>query len=388
MFLAAFLDPALFAVTIYEKNKSLGRKFLVAGDGGFNLTHTEPLDALVTRYTPPDFLAAAIHFFDNQQFGKWLAEIGIPTFVGSSKRVYPVRGIKPIGVLNAVLAVLAAKGVQLRYQYPFTGWNAAGEPIFKGNEAVSADYYVFALGGGSWSVTGSDGHWLEAFRQQGIATRPFAPANCAYQVPWPAGLLAECEGQPLKNITITCAGQVQKGEAVLTQFGLEGNAIYGLSPQIQAQLDARQAATIYLDLKPTLSLPTILQRLAASNKKTTDTLRTDLRLSPTQLALLKHTLTKTDYLSATTLAARIKQLPLQVTGAAPLDEAISTSGGVALTAVSAAFALTELPHTYCIGEMLDWNAPTGGYLIQACASMAAFLAEHLKRQATEAEFQD
>ena len=380
MFLAAFLNPELFEVKIFEKNKALGRKFLVAGKGGFNLTHSEPIDALLQRYTPDSFLKEALLTFDNRQLCGWLKEIGIPTFIGSSKRVYPEKGIKPIEVLKAITHVLQTQNVAIQYQKKWTGWDKENNLVFNSNEVIHSDYHVFALGGGSWKVTGSNGHWLSFFLEKEIKAKDFIASNCAYRIEWPADFILKNAGKPFKNISISCGAKTQKGEVVLTRFGLEGNAIYALSPQIQEELDESNKAEIFIDLKPTLSVEELKNRLTASKEKNiTHRLRQDLNLSKISIHLLKVTLSKEEFLSTKTLAKKIKGLPLEVTAAAPVDEAISTTGGIDLEAVSKYFELKKMKHTFCIGEMLDWNAPTGGYLLQACFSMGVFLARHLNR---------
>ena len=356
----------------------MGRKLLVAGKGGFNLTHSEPLPAFAERYTSTGFLLPALTHFSNEHLRQWLDRIGIPTFVGSSKRVYPEKGIKPIEVLQKMLAVLDGKGVRILAEHTWTGWGPDNALLFAEQPPVKADYTVFALGGGSWEVTGSDGSWLPIFAKKGIATLDFKPANCAYQINWPAVFLTKNEGQPLKNIAISCANSTQIGEAVITRFGLEGNAIYALSPHIQAQLDQGQKATVFLDLKPMFTEEEILRRLRSSREKTmTSTLRRDLKLGATKMDLLQAFLPKETYLAPEKLAPNIKRLPLTLLGSAPLDEAISTTGGIPLDAVSDHYELLQIPQTFCIGEMLDWNAPTGGYLLQACFSMGVFLADYL-----------
>ena len=376
--LAAFLDKNKYAVTIYEKNKTAGRKFLVAGKGGFNLTHSETIETFTQQYTPDTFLKDALEGFSNQQFMNWLKSIGIPTFIGSSKRVYPEKGIKPIEVLNTMLKVLEQKKVQIVYGEEWTGWNKKGALLFSSGLKAKADICVFALGGGSWKVTGSDGSWLDTFAEKGIETRPFEPANCAYEINWPESFISKAEGKPLKNLRITCDSKMQKGEVVITKFGLEGNAIYGLSPQIQSELNANKEAKIFLDLKPTIDFEKIHSRVQKSKeKRITDILRNTLNLSPTQIHLLKSHLDKETFLNKDLLSKNIKELPLTIKSAAPIDEAISTTGGISLNAVSDSYELDKMKNTFVIGEMLDWNAPTGGYLLQACFSMGARLADHL-----------
>ena len=378
LMLAALLDCKKYNVTIYEKNKTLGRKFLVAGKGGFNLTHSEPIETLINRYTPSDFLEESLKKFDNQELRKWLKSIGIPTYIGSSKRVYPEKGIKPIAVLNAILAVLETQNVEVKYNHNWTGWGLNNTLIFNSDSEITSDYTIFALGGGSWKVTGSDGLWVDLFKIKVITTVPFQASNCAYQVNWPEDFIADHEGSPLKNIAISCMNKSQKGEAVITRFGLEGNAIYALSPQIREELAKHQKATIYLDLKPSLGHQDIFNKIENSNyKKTSETLQKELKLSLAQIGLLKKYLNKETYLNPELLAKNIKKLSIEITGSAMLNEAISTTGGIALNAIDENFQIKKMKNHYCIGEMLEWDTPTGGYLLQACFSMGAQLAKHL-----------
>lgn len=378
LLLAAFLDGHKFKVTLYEKNKTLGRKFLVAGKGGFNLTHSEPIAELIARYTPSHFLQEALLDFDNQDFRNWMNTIGIPTYIGSSKRVYPESGIKPITVLKAMLDVLDKQGVDIQYQHTWTGWMDNETLVFNIDTEIKSDYTVFAMGGGSWKVTGSDGAWLDLFKMQNVPIVPFQSSNCAYRVHWPEDFIMQYEGSPLKNIAISCLNKRQKGEAVITRFGLEGNAIYALSPQIREELESQQKATIFLDLKPTLSCDDLHQKIKNSTlKKTSETLQKEVKLSPAQISLLKKYLSKETYLNPELLAKNIKKLGLEITGSALLNDAISTTGGIQLNAVDKNFQLKNKKHHYCIGEMLDWDAPTGGYLLQACFSMGRHLARHL-----------
>jgi uncharacterized flavoprotein (TIGR03862 family) len=376
--LAAFLDPQKFNVSIYEKNKTLGRKFLVAGKGGFNLTHSEPIAQLIERYTPSHFIQEALLDFDNHDFQKWIDLMGVPTYIGSSKRVYPESGIKPIAVLNAILDVLNKRGVAIHYQYNWTGWDAKHDIVFNADSVVKSDYTIFAIGGGSWKVTGSDGTWLGLFKKQGVDVVSFKASNCAYRVNWELDFIDKHEGNPLKNIAISCGGKTQKGELVITRFGLEGNAIYAISPQIREELEKNQTATVFLDLKPTLSYADLLEKIKKSNlKKTSEKLQKELKLNPAQIGLLKTYLSKEIYLNTEVLAQNIKKLPIEITGSALLDEAISTTGGIKLSSLDENFQLKIMNNHYCIGEMLDLDAPTGGYLLQSCFSMGVYLARHL-----------
>ena len=377
--LAAFLDTTKFNVTIYEKNKTAGRKFLVAGKGGFNLTHSEPIEELTNRYTSNNFLDKALLNFTNTDFRKWLEQIGIPTFIGSSKRVYPKEGIKPIEVLNAILNHLKEKGIEVKYEQTFSDWNKDKNPIIN-DKIIKVDYVVFSLGGGSWKITGSDGTWLQTFSKKGINTKLFEASNCGYKIEWKSDFIKNNEGNPLKNIAISCKNKTQKGEVVITEFGLEGNAIYGLSPQIRKELNTLSKATVFIDFKPTLTLENIISKIKKSAyKNTSQILKKELKLSNSQIDLLKIYLSKDSYLNTESLANYIKKFPLEITNTATIDEAISTVGGIDLNAVTENFELKNIPNQYCIGEMLNWDAPTGGYLLQACASIGVYLAKHLNR---------
>jgi uncharacterized flavoprotein (TIGR03862 family) len=381
LFLAAFLNSDIYNITLYEKKSSLGRKFLVAGDGGFNLTHSEDLSSFKSRYTPAAFLDTALENFTNADLRKWLLSLGIPTFVGSSGRVFPEKGIKPIEVLKAIEAFLIEKKVTFEFNTTFTGWgDQENALVFNDKEIVKSDYAVFGLGGASWKVTGSDGSWIDVFKKKGMDTLPFRPSNCAYKIQWHEKFIQKNEGEPLKNITISLKNKVQQGEVVITKFGIEGNAIYGLSPEIQKALASKNEAVVSVDFKPTYSISALIQKISHSKTNTTTTLKEKIKLSRTVIDLIKGTLTKEEFLDIQVLAGFIKKFPLKIVDSAPIDEAISTSGGINHHAIDSNFELKKLNNTFCIGEMLDWNAPTGGYLIQACASTAVYLARYLNNQ--------
>jgi uncharacterized flavoprotein (TIGR03862 family) len=375
MFLAAFIDTDIYDVTMYEKNATLGRKFLVAGDGGFNLTHSEELSTFKKRYTPDSFLNKALDCFSNTDLSEWLLSLDIPTFKGSSGRVFPKKGIKPIQVLKSIEAHLIKRYVKFEFKKTFTGWDNEGALIFNSEEVVSADYSVFSMGGASWKVTGSNGSWLEEFSEKGIDTIPFRSSNCAFKIHWDNKFIQNNEGKPLKNIAISINGKTQKGEAVITKFGIEGNAIYALSPDIQAILASKSEAIVFVDFKTPYSLSKIKDKISHSKSNTTSTLKEELKLPRVVIDLLKTTLSKEEFLDIEILSKYIKSFPLTIVDSAEIDEAISTSGGIDLKAVNGEFELKKIANTYCIGEMLDWDAPTGGYLVQGCASMGVYLAE-------------
>jgi len=377
--LASFLDAEKFDVTIYERNKALGRKFLVAGKGGFNLTHSEPLESLIEKYAPNDFLDATLRSFDNTQFRSWLDDIGISTYIGSSRRVFPVKGIKPIEVLRRIKDHIESCDHKIVYDMLWTGWSEDGL-LFENGEIVYADYVVFCLGGGSWKITGSDGQWLDAFQKKGVNISPFITANCAYEVDWDDHFLKKSEGKPLKNIAITSQDSRSVGEAIITKFGIEGSAVYALTDAVQSQFETNGQATIFIDLKPMLSQEEIVKRLKESKRKLTDILMKDVKLEKLKVQLLKSLVSKSDFLNHETLASYIKALPIVLNKADEIDRAISTTGGIELTEIDKNWQLRKMPNQFAIGEMLDWNAPTGGYLLQACFSMGYHLANHLNKK--------
>lgn len=382
MMLACSLDSSKYQITIYEKNAALGRKFLVAGKGGFNLTHSESLPQFTERYTPSSFIKPFLNSFTNEDFRNWLKVLGIETYVGTSKRVFPVKGIKPIEVLKTIEKRMIENKVVIKYNHEWTGWKN-GNLLFNtpnGFIEVKANVIVFALGGGSWSVTGSNDKWLTYFEEKGIKTNSFFPSNCAYKINWPAPLLKKIEGQALKNCEFTCGDITRKGEAVLTLFGIEGSGVYPLSPIIRKQLHLKQNAELRIDFKPDLTNEEIKSRFANKGKLSIkEFLKKQIRLSELQIELIKHFSTKEEYNDVEFLSKLIKSFPISIPGTAPLDESISTVGGIDLNEIDENLTLKKLPQHYCIGEMLNWDAPTGGYLLQACFSMGYFLAQHLNR---------
>lgn len=382
LMLAAQLDETKFDVTIYEQNAAVGRKFLVAGDGGFNLTHSEELEKFITRYTPSDFFKNNISSFTNDNLRDWLKSIGIETFIGSSKRIFPIEGIKPIDVLNAILNELKRKNVQIKTNHTWQGWER-NQLIFETPEKIlipKSSITIFSLGGSSWKVTGSDGAWTNYFSEKGVEIVPFQASNCAYEVKWKEEFIKIAEGKTLKNIAIKCDAKERKGELVITKFGLEGGAIYALSTKIRNHLKEDGFATVYLDLKPSLSLEQIKDKFSARGNRSIKKLLIDrLNFDNTQIELLKTLLSKDDFTYLEDLAKNIKNLAIKITSSAPIDEAISTVGGISLDEIDENFQLKKVPNNYVIGEMLDWDAPTGGYLLQGCFSMGYCLAKHLNK---------
>lgn len=381
LMLAAKLDQNKYAITIYEKNKALGRKFLVAGDGGLNITHSEPIETFVQKYTPSYFLEKTLKQFTNNDFREWLLNIGIDTFVGSSKRVYPNKNIKPINVLNAIIDFVKNKNVAVLTSYEWIGFDDNHNLTFSNNKEIKADITIFALGGGSWKVTGANDKWLNYFSEIGITTKVLQASNCAFIINWQPQFINLYEGTPLKNIHITCGTHTTKGEIVITKTGIEGGAIYALSAAIRNAKESNNKVTITIDFKPMFSDEKILEKLQNKGPVTIAAfLKNELKLPAAVIALLKTTLTKEEFNSNIILANTIKKLPLHIQDFGEIDEAISTVGGIDLEEVNENFELIKLPNHYAIGEMLDWDAPTGGYLLQACFSMGYAVAKHLNEK--------
>jgi predicted flavoprotein YhiN len=401
LMLACSLDENKFNISIYEKNAALGRKFLVAGKGGFNLTHSEDVTQFAERYHPQKFIEPFIEHFSNTDFTNWLTSIGIETYVGSSKRVFPKKGIKPIEVLKAIESQLQKNKVSIFYNHTWQGWDNEELLFSCNNELIKTtpDIVVFALGGASWKVTGSDGSWASYFNKKGIQIKKFYPSNCAYKINWNSVFIKMHQGNALKNCEFICGNISRKGEAVITEFGIEGSGIYPLSGEIRKQLIRPKishpelvsgshemlkqvqhdgVAKLYIDFKPDLSLEEIKKRLEnKGNLSTKNVLEKKIKLTSTQVELLKLASSKQEYNDAHFLSQLIKSYPLHIVDFAPIDDAISTVGGISLEEVNENLELKKLPKHYVIGEMLDWDAPTGGYLLQACFSMGKFLADKL-----------
>ena len=364
-------------VTIYEKGKTLGRKFLVAGKGGFNLANEATKEKLIQQYSHSDFFAKALLQNDGTAMVAWLKGLGIPTFVGTSGRIFPEKGIKPIEVLNKIKNRLLENGVVFHFHHEFVGFDAVQKVVLKNEEkefTPLTDYYSFALGGASWSVTGSDGKWLPAFEKIGIQTVPFESSNCGVNINWSTHFKTHHAGKPLKNIAISIGSMRMKGEATITENGLEGNAIYPLIKEVRRQLNEGIKPVLTLDFKPNNSVVQLLKKIANKQAKTKAYAQA-LNLDTTQMALLKSFSAKESFLNPVAFLNEVKHLQVPVESLRPIEEAISTVGGIALEEVNPDFSLKKFPHIFVIGEMLDWDAPTGGFLLQGCFAMAKSVGE-------------
>lgn len=350
-------------VTLFDAKPSVGRKFLVAGKGGLNLTHGEPMASFETRYLGPDQACGVWHGL-LEEFGPdatraWAAGLGIETFQASSGRVYP-RALKAAPLLRQWVARLRQAGVCFEMRRRWCGL-VPGRPhelAFADGGACHADAVIFALGGGSWPQTGSDGRWLDVFQSLGIPCRPLVAANCGWEHPWPAEVLAAAEGKPLKNVEVHAGGSSARGELLVTRYGLEGGTIYQLGPALRGM--ARPA--IAIDFKPTFSHAELVRKMESVRRDFAAAARARWRLGEAAMAILA----RRDWPDAASLARETKRCVIELTGPRPLAEAISSAGGVGWQALDESLMLRRVPGVFVAGEMIDWEAPTGGYLMQGC----------------------
>ena len=356
-------------VTIFDRMPSLGRKFLLAGRGGLNLTHSEPLDTFLARYgAAAERLAPFIRAFPPEALRAWALDLGEETFVGSSGRVFPHR-FKASPLLRAWLRRLAALGVEARMGHDFHGWSADGALLFRAggaDVAFHADATILALGGASWPRLGADGFWVETLRARGIAVAPLKPANCGFDVEWSEPFRARFAGAPLKGVAFRFGDREIRGECVVTAHGLEGGAIYALSADLRDAIARDGSATITIDARPDVPRERLAERLAAPRGKQSwsNFLRKAGGLAPVAIALLRETGDAPT--QAEDLASRVKALPVRLLAPRPIARAISTAGGARLDEIDDRLMLKKAPGVFVAGEMLDWEAPTGGYLLQAC----------------------
>jgi uncharacterized flavoprotein (TIGR03862 family) len=367
------------AVTVYDGMSSAGRKFLLAGRGGLNLTHSEEFSAFLARYgEAAPHLRAAIGAFPPAVLRAWAEELGQKTFVGSSGRVFP-EAMKTSPLLRAWLRRLGELGVMFKLRHRWEGWED-GKLMFatpEGKAAISADAAVLALGGASWPQLGSDGGWVRILEAAGVAVAPLRPANCGFMAGWSDVFADRFAGQPLKRIALTCGARTIRGEAIVTRAGLEGGGIYALSAPLRDAIEATGEALLEIDLRPDLSREVLEAALAAPREKQSfsNFLRKSAKLSPAAIGLLNEAAARAaerpSAMAPAALAILIKSLPVRLTGMSPIARAISTAGGVPFVELDSHFMLRRLPGVFAAGEMLDWEAPTGGYLLQASFSTGA-----------------
>lgn len=377
---AQVLAEAGCRVDLFDAMPSVGRKFLLAGKGGLNLTHSEALPAFVARYgARAAQVAPWLAAWPPRALRDWAATLGVETFVGSSGRVFP-RDLKAAPLLRAWLHRLREQGVRLHMRQRWLGWDAAGAlrlASAQGELRLTAGATVLALGGASWPRLGSDAAWLPWLREAGVGVAALRPANCGFEVlrpqgqsGWSAHLRERFAGAPIKPVRLHCAGFARQGEFVLSDYGIEGSLVYAASALLRDAIQAQGRATLSLDLLPDLEAARVAREVAhpRGSRSLSSHLKSRLGLSGAKLALLHELLPRallTDPAQTAALAAAIKALPLTLAAARPIAEAISTAGGVLFEALDEQLMLHARPGVFCAGEMLDWEAPTGGYLLQA-----------------------
>lgn len=357
-----------FKVQIYEQNKAAARKFLVAGNGGFNLTHSEEIETFLEKYDAVE-IQKIVREFDNQKVIKWLEKLGIATYIGSSGKIFPTKNFKPIQVLKTWLDYLENLGVEIHYNHTFLDFDESSIYLKNNSEDLKLNYskLILAMGGGSWKKTGSDAKWIEVLASKNIKINALESANSGYNTP---RIFHQLQGQYLKNIKVSFQNIEKTGEIVFTKYGIEGSPIYFMNRFTRKFQFPLQ---LFLDLKPNISESEIIEALKQGDK-ISPILKKKLKLSTTALNLLK-TLDKESYLDFEKLSKLIKNFPIEILSFRPIDEVISTSGGVAFSELNFNLELKKWPNIYCAGEMIDWEAPTGGYLLQACFSTGFFVAE-------------
>lgn len=374
-------------VHVFDAMPSAGRKFLLAGKGGLNLTHAEPFDAFVGRYGDgAGRLLPSLQAFGADAVRAWAASLGIDTFVGSSGRVFPIE-MKAAPLLRAWLHRLRSRGVRFSMRHRWQGWaDDDGRGLRfatpHGNVVLHPAATVLALGGGSWPRLGSDGAWLPWLGERGVDVAPLLPSNCGFDVGWSAHFAQRHAGAPLKNVAIDFDGWRQLGECVVTATGVEGSLVYAASARLRDRITAAGHALLHLDLLPALPPDRVEQALAQprGSRSLSNTLKARLGLSGAKAGLVWETVGADDRASPARLARAIKSLPLRLVAPRPLAEAISSAGGVRFGSLDGRMMLRPLPGVFCAGEMLDWEAPTGGYLLQACFSTARAAAQGILRR--------
>lgn len=347
-------------VTLYDGKPSVGRKFLVAGKGGLNLTHGESLDRFVTRYSgpgqPAEIWQSLLSDFDPAALREWAGGLGVETFQATSGRIYP-RALKAAPLLRRWIERLRGLGVRFEMNHRLVSLES-GKLDFSNGHTATADAVILALGGGSWAKTGSDGGWTSIFEKLGISHHPLVPANCGWEYEWPPEVLAAAEGKPLKNLHVRAGKMTAIGELMVTRYGLEGGAIY----QLGAALRAMPEPAITIDFKPTFTHERLVAKMESVRRDFLSEARIRWKLSEPAHAILS----RNAWLDADSLAHEVKNCVIPLVRPRPLDEAISSAGGVCWSEIDETLMLRKLPGVFLAGEMIDWEAPTGGYLMQGC----------------------
>ncbi len=382
---ADVLSQAGTQVDLFDSKPSVGRKFLIAGIGGLNLTHSEPHGDFLSRYgSSLQYLEPHLEKFGPPEIRDWAAGLGIETFIGTSGRVFPA-DMKAAPLLYAWRQRLSKNGVSFHYRHQWTGWNTSGDLQFDTPAGVlntNAQAVILAMGGGSWKKTGSTGEWAAYLAQKGLSIAPFKPANCGFDIHWSDHFRTKFDGQPVKtvSVTFTPAGKnnvTKQGEFIISEHGVEGSLIYAFSAPIRDEIDTSGHAVIYLDLCPDRSREAVAQRLGENrgSRSASTHIEKSLGIKGVKTGLLWEYVPRDDFNYPEKLAGWIKNLPLKLTAPRPLDEAISSAGGLMFSEIDQGLMIKKMPGYFCAGEMLDWEAPTGGYMITACVSTGYAAAE-------------
>ncbi|MDR3500237.1 MAG: TIGR03862 family flavoprotein [Parvibaculum sp.] len=375
-------------VHLFDAMPSLGRKFLMAGKSGLNLTHSEPFEAFVTRFgAARPHLETALRAFTPEALRAWAKELGVETFIGSSGRVFPTN-FKAAPLLRTWLRRLRGAGLIIHVRHRWQGWTAEGALSFttpEGTMEFETDATILALGGASWPKLGSDGSWTPWLEARGATVHPLKPANCGFDVTWSDLMRERFAGAPVKPVTLTFNGKAHRGEFVISAHGVEGSGIYAHSAALRDEIAAKGEAQLTLDLAPDRSAERLAGELSRPRGKLSmaNHLRKAAGIEGVKAALLRELLPAETFGDPARLAASIKSLPLRLKSTRPIDEAISSAGGVAFEALDEHFMLRSAPGIFCAGEMLDWEAPTGGYLLTACFATGRVAGEGALRWLTQ-----
>ena len=375
---AEVLIGAGIKVDLYDAMPSVGRKFLLVGKGGMNISHAESFDKFLSRYGARcTNIKPLLDKFTPQALRDWVQSLGLETFIGSSGRVFPV-DMKAAPLLRAWLHRLRVAGVNIHVRHQWLGWFDDNNTVLKfatpeGECKIKVDAVVLALGGGSWARLGSTGAWVPLLTQRGALVNPLKPSNCGFDVSWSEYFRSRFSGQPLKSVCVffssTDGGSVrQQGELIITENGVEGGLIYSLSALLREEIITKGFAVIHLDLLPDKELPLIIDKMSQTQSKDSmaNKLRKRVGIEGIKAGLLREMVSASDFDNMSRLCSFIKALPVKLIGARPLDEAISSAGGVAFEVLDEHLMIRSMPGVFCAGEMLDWEAPTGGYLLTAC----------------------
>ncbi|WP_420547872.1 NAD(P)/FAD-dependent oxidoreductase [Curvivirga sp.] len=378
------LAEAGVKVVVYEAKPSVARKFLLAGRGGLNLTHSEDILSFLSRYAEGEsWVKDWIAGFSPEDLRAWSQDLGVETFIGTSGRVFP-EDFRAKGILRAWLQRLGQLGVELKTNQRWVGFTTDGVTMQEkegDHYEIRPDAVLFALGGGSYAHMGADAKWIPIFQEQGVDVTPLQASNVGFNVPWSDFFKNSFQGQPLKNIALKIDGKRKPGEAMLTRYGIEGNAIYALSASLRDQVKRDGEMILKIDLKPSMNETHLLNKLKSGpgRKSLSSYLKSQLKLTSQAVALLREFTDSAELSEMPKLAEIIKNCPVKLTGLASMDKAISTAGGIKQSSVDKSLMLKACPGYFVAGEMLDWEAPTGGYLLQACFSSGVYAAKEIIR---------